>query len=197
MTSTLISAAWRPYLCTLAETALDVASVGAWTAAGELAPARRRLARATVAAVNASTAIPEFLTARATAHTAEPATPSTSSTLPYVDAGITLPVDETSEAGPSPRRRAVLAAAVGAAALTTAVAVSVGGAIAGRHLQRRWLARLTRHGHSHPHRALPVRMAVLYAVMVVPSRVHAVRERTEAARRDAEPAADGKTTFTG
>jgi hypothetical protein len=84
-----------------------------------------------------------------------------------VDAGIRVDV--------SPRRRPVL---VGAAVLTTAVAASAGAAVASRQLERRWLARLTRHGHPHPHRALGVRMAALYAVMVVPGRLLAVRKGT-------------------
>ena len=188
MTSIPIGSAWRPYLRVLAETALDVASVGAWIAAAELPPARRRLARGALATVTAAVAIPGLRAARAAADATGPATPSTGSGLPFVDAGIKLPVDEPSDADTSPRRRAVLVGAVGVAALTTAVAVSVGGAAAGRQLERRWLARLTRHGHPHPHRALAVRMAALYAVMVVPGRVLAVRRDAEAGRRDAGPA---------
>ena len=104
-----------------------------------------------------------------------------------MDGGIRILADGPSEAHASPRGRAVLSGAVGVAVLTTAVGASVGAAAVGRRLQRRWLARLTRHGHPHPHRALGVRMAALYAVMVAPSRLLAVRESTEAGRRDTVP----------
>ena len=184
MTSIPTGAAWRPYLRALAEAGLDVASVGAWVAAAELPPARRRIARGALAAVTAAVAIPGARAGLSTAaDTAEPATPGAGSKLPFVDVGIKLPADEPSEADTSSRRRAVLAGAVGAAVLTTAVAASVGGAVAGRRLERRWLARLARHGHPHPHRALGVRMAALYAVLVVPSRLLVVRQAAEAARR--------------
>jgi hypothetical protein len=182
MTSIPTGAAWRPYLRVLAETGVDVVSVGAWVAVAELPPARRRLARGALAAINAAVAIPGLRGIRpAAVDTAVPATPGAGPGLPFVDVGIKLPVD------PPSRRRAVLA---GAAVLTTAVAASVGTAVAGRRLERRWLARLARQGHPHPHRALGVRMAVLYAVMVVPGRLLAVRHiapvgsRTQARRAD-------------
>lgn len=188
MTSKQIGVVWRPYLRALAETGLDVASVGAWVAAAELPPPRRRLARGALAAVAVAVAIPGVRADRpAAANTA-------GSGLPVVDAGIRIPADEPFEADGSPRRRAVLAGAVGVAALTTAVAVSVGAAAGSRRLERRWLARLTRHGHPHPHRALGVRMAALYAVLVVPGRLLAVRKGTEADHRDTVPASgDGRT----
>ncbi len=195
MTSIPIGAAWRPYLRALAEAGFDVASVGAWVAAAELPPARRRFARGALTAVTVGAAIPGVRAAlSAAADSAGPATPGAGSGLPFVDAGIRLPADEPTEADGSPRRRAVLAGAVVAAMLTTAVAASVGATVAGRGLERRWLARLTRHGHPHPHRALGVRMAALYAVVVVPSRLLAVRSGAQAGRRDAESAAgDGGT----
>jgi hypothetical protein len=183
MTSIPTGAAWRPYLRALAEAGLDVASVGAWIAAGEFSPARRRLARGALAAVTVGVAVPGVRAARKAAG-AEPAVPGARSGLPFVDAGIRLP-DEPPEDDPARRRRVLLTGAAGVAVLTTAVAVSVGGAVAGRRLERRWLARLTRHGHPHPHRALAVRMAGLYAVLVVPSRMLAVRKAAEADRRQA------------
>ncbi len=186
MISIPIGAAWRPYVRALADSGFDVASVGAWVAAAELSPARRRLARGALAAVTVAVAIPGVRAARsAAADTAEPVAPGARSGLPFVDAGIRLPADELSEAGTPTRRRAVLVAGV----LTTAVAVSVGAAAAGRQLERRWLARLARNGHPHPHRALAVRMAGLYAVMVVPSRLFTARLAAQADRRDAGSAA--------
>jgi len=177
MTSIPIGTTWRPYLRALAETGIDVASVGAWIAAAELSPPRRRLARGALAAVTVAVAIPGVRRhLPASVDTAEPTTPGAGSGLPFVDVGIRLPADP-----PSARRRAVL---TGAAVLTTAVAASVGTAVAGRQLERRWLARLARHGHQHPHRALAVRMAALYAVMVVPGRLLAVRQSAGAGRRN-------------
>ena len=179
-------AAWRPYLRTLAEAGLDVASVGAWIAADELPPPRRRLARGALAAVTVAVAVPGIRTALSSAaETAGPSTPGAGSGLPFVDAGITLPADESSEADGPTRRQVVLAGTVAAAVLTTAVAVSVGATMAGRRLEQRWLARLARHGHPYPHRALAVRMAALYAVMVVPARVFTVR--AAAGKDDAVP----------
>jgi hypothetical protein len=171
-------AAWRPYLRALADAGLDVASVGSWVAAAELSPARRRLARGALAAVTVAVAVPGV---RAGRFAAEPAVPGAGSGLPFVDVGIRLPDAEPSEADPSLRRRAVLAGAVGVGVL----AASVGAAVAGRQLERRWLARLTRRGHQHPHRALGLRMAGLYAVLVVPSRLVAVRRGAKAGRRHA------------
>ncbi|WP_433720349.1 hypothetical protein ACQP2Y_35270 [Actinoplanes sp. CA-051413] len=184
MTKIPTGAAWRPYLSTLADAGLDVASVGVWVAAAELPPARRRLARGAVAAVIGAVAIPGIRAARSAATgTDEPAVPGAGSGLPYVDVGIHLPAGDPSEDDASPRRRAVLAGAVGVGVLTTAVAASVGVTVAGRQLERRWLARLTRHGHPHPHRALALRMAGLYAALTVPSRLIAVRQGTKAGRR--------------
>jgi len=166
MTSNPTGATWRPYLRALAETGVDVASVGAWVAAAELSPARRRLARAALAAGSVALGVSAMRNRR-------PATPGPGPGLPFVDAGIRLPADPPSESDSAARRRVVLA---GAGAFTTAVAISVGTAVAGRRLERRWLARLARNGHQHPHRALGVRMAALYAVMTVPSRILAVRK---------------------
>jgi len=181
MTSIPTGAAWRPYLTALAEAGLDVGSVGAWIAAGELSPARRRLARGALAAVTVGIAVPGVRAARK-AGRAEPAVPGARSGLPFVDVGIRLP-DEPPEDDPAALRRRVLrTGAAGVAVVTVAAAVSVGGAVAGRRLERRWLARLTRHGHPHPHRALALRMAGLYAVLVVPSRIVAVRMAAAAGR---------------
>jgi hypothetical protein len=182
MTSIPTGAVWRPYLRVLAEAGLDVASVGAWIAAGELSPGRRRLARGALAAVTVGVAIPAVRAIRSA--DAEPMVPGAGSGLPYVDVGIRLPDDEP-EDDAALRRRALLAGAAGVAVVTTAAAASIGIAVAGRRLERRWLARLTRHGHRHPHRALGLRMAGLYAVLVVPSRIIAARKLSEAARRPA------------
>ena len=192
MTRFLIGSAWRPYVRALADAGFDVAAVGAWVAAAELPPARRRLARGALAAVTVAVGAPAVRAGRsAVAETSGPAEPGAGSGLPFVDVGITLPEDEPSDV--EARRRIVVAGAVGVAVLSTVVAGSVGAAVVGRRLERRWLARLVRRGHPHPHRGLGVRMAGLYAVMVVPSRLLAVRQSVQAGRRDAEPAAGDAT----
>jgi hypothetical protein len=170
----------RPYVRALGEAGLDVASAGFWVAAAELSPARRRLARGALVAAAVAVALPAFRAGRdAVADDAEPPAPGARSGLPYVDAGIRLPADSfdpdpdpDSALDPAQRRRIALAGVV----LTTVVAASVGAAVAGRRLERRWLARLVRNGHPHPHRALGVRMAAVYAAVVVPSRLLAVRQ---------------------
>jgi hypothetical protein len=195
MTSIPTGVAWRLYLRALAEAGLDVASVGAWIAAGELLPARRRLARGALVAVTVAVAIPGIRALRADAGgAAEPVIAGARSGLPFVDAGIRVPDGEPSAEQASARRRVVLA---GAAGLTTAVAVSVGGAVAVRRLERRWLDRLTRQGHAHPHLALGVRMAALYSVAVVPSRLLAVRKAAQAGRRENVAGGADATTGTG
>ncbi|GAB7037096.1 MULTISPECIES: hypothetical protein [Catenuloplanes] len=195
MTNIPTGVAWRPYLRALAEAGFDVASVGAWIAAGELPPARRRLARGALVAVTAAVAIPGVRAIRADVEgAAEPVIAGARSGLPFVDAGIRVPAGEPSGGRASARRRVVL---VGAAGLTAAVAVSVGGAVAVRRLERRWLERLTRQGHPHPHRALGVRMAALYSVVVVPSRLLAVRKAAEGDRREHMTGNGDGTTGTG
>lgn len=195
MTSLPTGVAWRLYLRALAEAGFDVASVGAWIAAGELPPARRRLARGALVAVTVAVAIPGVRAIRADVESAaEPVIPGARSGLPFVDAGIRVPAGEPSGGKAAARRRVVLA---GAAGLTTAVAVSVGAAVAVRRLERRWLERLTRQGHPHPHLALGVRMAALYSVMVVPSRLLAARKAVEADRRDNVAGGRDSTTGTG
>lgn len=186
MTRISISASWRPYLRALADTGLDVASAGAWVAAGELSPDRRRLARGALAAIAVAGTIPEIRSWRsAVADTAEPPVPGSRSGLPFVDVGIELPAGELSEEETAEaRRRVVLASAVAVGAVITAVAVSVGVAAVSQKVERRWLARLTRHGHPHPHRALAVRVAGLHAAVAVPGRLLAVRQETRAGRRD-------------
>ena len=79
--------------------------------------------------------------------------------------------------------------------LSAAVGASVGAVAADRQLERRRLERLARHGHLHPHPALGVWMAAGYAVVVVvPSRLLAVRQGMQAGRRNPGPAArDGAT----
>jgi hypothetical protein len=171
MTNIPTGDAWRPYLRVLGETSLDVVSVGVWIAAAELPPLRRRLARAGLTALTAATAIPAFRAARSTTASV-PESATFIGDLPFVDAGIRLPTDEEADRGGS-RRRTVLVAAL----LTTVAAGSVGVAVASHRLERRWLARLVRRGHPHPHRGLALRMAGLTAATLLPTRLLALRER--------------------
>ncbi len=172
MTSIPTGTAWRPYLRVLGETGLEVASAGAWLAAAELPPSRRRLVRAALMAVAAIRAIPAARTATADADA--PTAPDTQ--LPIVDAGIRLPTDEDSD-GSATRRRAVMVAV-----FATVAAGSVGAAVASRRLEQRWLERLVRQGHPHPHRGLGLRIAGLYAAVLVPTRLLGVRKRARGAQ---------------
>ncbi|GAA0807419.1 hypothetical protein [Spirilliplanes yamanashiensis] len=163
-------APWRAYLRVLGDTAVDAASAGAWIAAGGLSPARRRLARAGLVAATAATAIPAFRSAAARAEAAgEPPTPAPG---PLLDATgvvgdrIVLPDAVTVPQRPTPRQVAKVAAVVAVAG-----AVSVGAALGGKQVEKRWLARLVRQGHPHPHRALGIRMAAVWAAAVLPARL--------------------------
>ncbi|MBB2944559.1 hypothetical protein FB565_004288 [Actinoplanes lutulentus] len=131
--------------------ALQAVLSSAWIAARELPPAKRRLARlGTVAVVGA------------VGYLVSPDDASTSEDAFDADAELIVgenpfPVSEgaaTSEPEPPfDKRKAALA--VGAIGLSVA-------AIVARHqLEKRWLTRLTRNGHTHPTRALAVRMAGL------------------------------------
>jgi hypothetical protein len=104
---------------------------GAWIAARELSPAKRRLARlSTVAAVAA--------VGWATSDDTE------------------APGSETDDDTPSPEFDRRKAAALGVAALAGTAAI-----LGRRRLEKRWLARLTRDGHTHPTRALALRMSAV------------------------------------
>ncbi|BBH71722.1 hypothetical protein ACTI_84070 [Actinoplanes sp. OR16] len=126
--------------------ALQAVLSSTWIAARELSPARRRLARAgTVAAV---TAVGWVLDPK-------------DSGDDDADREVELVVGATpfavADGAPPPppfdKRKAALAAG--------AIGISVAAVVGRRHLERRWLARLTRNGHRHPTRALAARMAAL------------------------------------
>jgi hypothetical protein len=51
--------------------------------------------------------------------------------------------------------------------------------MAGRQLEKRWLARLIRQGHPHPHRALGLRMAAVWAAASLPARLLTVRKQAD------------------
>jgi hypothetical protein len=143
----------------VATAALQAGLSGAWIAARELSPMRRRLTRlgvvATVAALGYAVAPdqpdpePELVVA------AEP--------FPVTDP----PVPEEPVFD---KRKAI----IGAAVLGLSAA-----ALVGRHqLEKRWLARLTRNGHRHPTRGLAVRMATVEFATTLAVQVADVRRLT-------------------
>ncbi|MFC3381009.1 hypothetical protein [Couchioplanes azureus] len=116
--------------------ALQGLMTGVWVAAGELSPAKRRLARlGTVVAVAGAGAVRERVFPD----------PAPAPALPEAD--------DTGE--PEVISKAKLIG-IGAG-----VAVSVAAMVAGRRLEKRWLAALTRDGHAHPYRALAVRLGLI------------------------------------
>lgn len=121
--------------------ALQAAHSGLWIAAGELSPARRRLARfgtfATVAAV------------------AYAATPKPSEEL-VVGQQPFLASEGSPESGseePFDKRKALVTAGM--------IGLSAAMIVGRRSLEKKWLARLARKGHTRPRRALAVRMAAV------------------------------------
>jgi hypothetical protein len=200
MSSLPTGAAWRPYLRVLADTALDAATAGGWIAAGGLPPGRRRLARAGVMAVAAATAVPGLTAAKSAADSAakaapaapgaaEPAAPAASE--PSVEPGDgpaggdrppLVVLRDTPVAVPVGRRATAAQVAAAVAVLGVITAASAGVAVAGRRLERRWLARLIRQGHPHPHRALGLRMAAVWAAASLPARLYTARNQAGRAR---------------
>ncbi len=84
-------------------------------------------------------------------------------------------------------RRTTAQAAAAVAVLGGVAAASVGVALAGRRLERRWLARLIRQGHPHPHRALGLRMAALWAAASLPARLLTARGQAGGRQAAREP----------
>jgi hypothetical protein len=84
-------------------------------------------------------------------------------------------------------RRTTAQAAAAVAVLGGVAAASVGVALAGRRLERRWLARLIRQGHPHPHRALGLRMAAVWAAASLPARLLTARGQAGGRQAAREP----------
>lgn len=131
-----------PYLRAVGLAVLQAGTSGAWIAARDLSPARRRLTRlGTVAA------------AAAISYAATPASPGDD---PDQDDEIVLsdqpfPISDPPPAAPLDKRKAVLAAAV--------IGLSVAAMVGRNQLEKRWHARLTSKSHPNPTRGLAVRMA--------------------------------------
>lgn len=138
----------------VAMAALQAFTSGAWIAAGELSPARRRLTRfGTVAAMTA------------VAWAVSPKVAGTDDEIGLSDRpfAVTDPPDAEAETveeaggeAPAPAfdKRILL---VTAAVLGGSVAMIAGR----RRMEKRWLARLAGNGHPHPTRGLAVRMAAV------------------------------------
>ncbi|WP_433825834.1 hypothetical protein ACQP2E_27460 [Actinoplanes sp. CA-015351] len=130
--------------------ALQAVLSSAWIVAQELPPAKRRLARlGTVATVGA---IGYLIAPGDESHTADEPEASDDLVVGQNPFPVSEGVEATEDAPLDKRKAALTAAAIG-----LAVAAIVGR----RQLEKRWLTRLTRNGHTHPARALAVRMAGL------------------------------------
>lgn len=133
-----------------------------WIASRELPPAYRRLARF---GAGASVAVTGWYSSardeRVTSYT--------------LGEGMTQRANEDAPPQPVDRRRMAVVA--------VASAVSVGALVGRRHLEKRWLARLQRNGHQHPHRALALRMGLLSVALTLPGKVMTVYE---AQRKDVD-----------
>ncbi|OJF11985.1 hypothetical protein BG844_23100 [Couchioplanes caeruleus subsp. caeruleus] len=128
---------------------------GVWVAAGELSPAKRRLARVgTVATAAGAYAIRERV--------------FPAPALPGAD-------DSDTEEEPVSPEVISKAKLIGIGA---GVAVSVAVMVAGHRLEKRWLAALIRDGHAHPYRALAVRMGLIsFGVALAPDLIRAREAR--------------------
>jgi hypothetical protein len=155
---------------TVSETVVEAVAVGAWVAAGELRPARRRLARSGVVAGLVATAAPQLRGAAAqlrdTAEQVRDAVPE-----------VAEPSDDLTPPD-APKRDARRLAVIG-----VAVGLSAALALGQRRLEKRWLNSLIPKGYAHPHRALGVRMAALTLAGTLPGRLLEAQQKHEADRR--------------
>lgn len=138
------------YLRAVASAAGQGLLTAIWVAAGELSSSKRRAARLSVAAATAG-----FGWATGD----KGGVRSTSEVRPTVRA----------ESDERDRR-------LGPVAISVIAALSVGPLLARRQLEKRWLVRLRRHGHNHPHRALAVRMGLLAIACCLPGQLLSAHE---------------------
>lgn len=153
----------RTYAAAVATTAIQSALTGAWVAAAELRPGRRRLARAGVAAAVVAHG---FATTRSAATPAAACSPA-SGPGSTAAARSEPPSDADEPTAADPAGAGVPGAAVLAAGVSMSVALLVGS----KRLQKRWLDRLGRGGHPHPHRGLALRLAALTFVGSLPGEI--------------------------
>ncbi|HWS35374.1 MAG TPA: hypothetical protein VN408_21885 [Actinoplanes sp.] len=129
-----------PYLRAVGLAVLQAGTSGAWIAARDLSPARRRLTRlGTVAA------------AAAISYAVTPDRPEDDQDDEIVLSEQPFPVTDPPPAAPFDKRKAVLAAG--------AIGLSVAAIVGRSRMEKRWLSRLQRTNHPNPTRGLAVRMA--------------------------------------
>ncbi|MCA2218668.1 hypothetical protein [Jidongwangia harbinensis] len=161
----------KTYAGAFSAAAIHAVSTGTWVAAGALSPGKRRALRAGVLLADMAIAATQLARERKSA----PAEPRLLET-PILLKDVTAP-----EPGkPADRTLSQKTAVV-------SMVLSGGLAIGGRQLQKRWLARLTRAGHPHPHRALGIRMGLLSVALALPSDLLEVAEARRAARAGDTP----------
>ena len=130
---------------------------GVWIAAGGLPAGRRRALRAaTTAAIVAIGVAGSAKAVRGAIGSARDAESGSGSAAGRVGGAESGAADAAGRGGEGPDRKRV--------ALTVGLgAVSVASLVGRRRVERLWLARLVRNGHSHPHVALGVRMGLISA----------------------------------
>jgi hypothetical protein len=138
---------------------------GVWIAAGELPAGRRRAARFAASAAVAvvgwhSSAKSDRDTAKSDGDTAKFGR-DTARTVS--DDGVTVQHSVDEAPRPLDRKRVALVIAAGA--------LGVGAMVGRRRLENRWLDKLARDGHPHPHRALAVRMGLVSAGLALTNRL--------------------------
>jgi hypothetical protein len=147
------------YARAIASTVGQGVLTGVWIAAGELPPHKRRAVRA--AAAGAVAAVGLLSTTKG-----ERSMSWVPGEGPEVVDGR---LEESDDPEPMDPKR--IAMVVGAGVLSVATLV-------GRHqLEKRWLARLERNGHAHPHRGLAIRMAAITMAAGLPGRLLSAHEK--------------------
>jgi hypothetical protein len=144
------------YVRAVVTTAAQGLLTGTWVASGELAPLRRRAVRAGATAAMIGVG---WVTG--------PDQPERTVTWSE-DRGLVVREKDGTELAKPDRRRLV--------ASGIAAAVAVGMTVGRRQLEKRWLARLRRAGHPHPHRALAVRISLLTMAVMLPKELIDVYE---------------------
>jgi hypothetical protein len=156
----------KSYGGVLSSAMLQGLTTGLWVAAGGLTPPRRRAVRAAIVVGCAGVAVLESRL--------EKEKPQLLDTPVLVKDVLAREVTPPAESGVELPSRATL----------VAIAVSSGLTLGGRLLEKRWLARLVRTGHTRPYRSLGIRMGVLAATTTLASEVVEV---VEARRVRGEP----------
>lgn len=142
----------RRYEAEVMVSGAEAAATYAWVSAGVLPAHKRRLLRGAVLAALVAAAV---------------AIDKSSGSAAGTDEDDEAPTDAPAVGSPPTCGSGVPPGLLALAG----VSVMVAGAIGAHWVQRRWLARLARQGHPHPHRALGVRMAILTLAGSLPARL--------------------------